>query len=502
MKRAAPALLFVTACGAAAIAPTPAPIRITRITLAAAPPGSTTPWRYDVALGERARELSVEIAIPAGSWGDLEVDPHAEPFLQQVEASLGGAPFQPITRAEAPPPDDADELTARVFRLPPCPASGCRVRYRFALEKAAMALDADGIAADHDGAIISPPSAWLLRPICFPDDQPFRLHVTATPGVGFATGLFRGPDHEISGDLSDLPKAPFTAFGALRSRAIDVGGERIEIATLPGDLDLSDAAVDAWIEGSARLVRDYHGRPPVPSALVILVPTSGRGIGYGRTLGNGGASVLLPLGEHSTAEELARGWELTHELLHTAFPLLDREHAWLSEGLATYVEPLLRARRGIIPPEEAFSHLQRRMPFGLATPGGPGLDGSTSWGRVYWGGAIFCLLADVAIRGRTAGKSSLDDALRAIVAAGGQVGARWPVTRVVAVADAATGVPVFAELYASLGQRGGAVDLAATWQSLGVVPDGLSVRFDESAPRAWIRRAMVALPGSSVSSRR
>ena len=493
MKRAAPALLFVAACGAAPLARAPSPIRTTSVAVASTT-SSPTPWRYDVALGERALELSVEIAIPAGSWGDLEVDPHAEPFLRQVEASLGGAPFQLVARADAPPPDDPDELTARTFRLPPCPATGCRVRYRFALEKAAMALDADGIAADHDGAIIAPPSAWLLRPICFPDDQAFRLRVTTPASAGFATGLFSGADHEITGDLSDLPKAPFTAFGALRSRTIDVGGERIEIATLPGDLDLSDAAADAWIAGSARLVHDYYGRPPVPSALVILVPTSGRGIGYGRTLGNGGASVILPLGEHSTAEELGRGWELTHELLHTAFPLLDREHAWLSEGLATYVEPLLRARRGMIPPEEALSHLYRRMPFGLPTPGGPGLDGSTSWGRVYWGGAIFCLLADVAIRERTAGKKSLDDALRAFVAAGGHVGARWPVSRVVTVADAATGVPVFAELYASLGQHGGAVDLAATWKNLGVLPDGLSVRFDESAPRAWIRRALV-MPG-------
>src|SRR4029079_12235575 len=128
------------------------------------------------------------------------------------------------------------------------------------------------------------------------------------------------------------------------------------------------------------------------------------------------------------------------------------------------------------------------------TPGGPGLDGTTSWGRVYWGGGSFCLLADVAIRERTAGKKSLDDALRAVVAAGGHVGARWPVSRVVAVGDAATGVPVLAELYASLGLRGGSVDLAATWRSLGLLPDGLTVRFDESAPLAWIRRALVALP--------
>ncbi len=74
--------------------------------------------------------------------------------------------------------------------------------------------------------------------------------------------------------------------------------------------------------------------------------------------------------------------------------------------------------------------------------------------------------------------------------------ARWPVSRVIAVADAATGVPVLAELYAAHGLRGEVMDLDATWRSLGVLPDGLAVRFDDSAPRAWIRRALVT-PGSS-----
>ena len=97
MKRAAPALLLVAACAAAprARAPTTPPRRA----LALAPPaGPAIPWRYDVAVGERARELAVDVAIPAGAWGDLEIDPRAEPFLHDAEASLGGRPFQPIPR--------------------------------------------------------------------------------------------------------------------------------------------------------------------------------------------------------------------------------------------------------------------------------------------------------------------------------------------------------------------------------------------------------------------
>jgi hypothetical protein len=34
-------------------------------------------------------------------------------------------------------------------------------------------------------------------------------------------------------------------------------------------------------------------------------------------------------------------------------------------------------------------------------PGDGGLDDTDSWGRTYWGGALFCLLADVRFRERT-----------------------------------------------------------------------------------------------------
>ena len=38
---------------------------------------------------------------------------------------------------------------------------------------------------------------------------------------------------------------------------------------------------------------------------------------------------------------------------------------------------------------------------GLPEPGDEGLDYTHTWGRTYWGGATFCLLADVRIRRET-----------------------------------------------------------------------------------------------------
>ncbi|HVY44385.1 MAG TPA: hypothetical protein VHB21_00845, partial [Minicystis sp.] len=133
-----------------------------------------------------------------------------------------------------------------------------------------------------------------------------------------------------------------------------------------------------------------------------------------------------------------------------------------------------------------------RLAFGAPAPGDGPLDGASSWGRVYWGGALFCLLADVEIREQTHGQKALDDALRALIERGGNVSRRWDVARVVEIGDAATGTHVLTDLYARLGKADGRVDVPRLLRSLGVRLVAGDVQFDDAAPRAAIRRALVA----------
>lgn len=127
-----------------------------------------------------------------------------------------------------------------------------------------------------------------------------------------------------------------------------------------------------------------------------------------------------------TAAELASDWVLVvDEMIHLGFPSLERRHRWMEEGLATYLEPILRARGGLVPADELWNNFARMMPNGTPQKGDRGLDGTPTWGRIYWGGALFCFVADLEIRKATTNKKSLDDALRGILAAGGHNGVRW-----------------------------------------------------------------------------
>jgi predicted metalloprotease with PDZ domain len=47
------------------------------------------------------------------------------------------------------------------------------------------------------------------------------------------------------------------------------------------------------------------------------------------------------------ADDLRADWVLAHELFHLGVPSMPGG-AWLDEGLATYYEPVLRTRAGLV----------------------------------------------------------------------------------------------------------------------------------------------------------
>src|SRR5207253_3023883 len=152
-------------------------------------------------------------------------------------------------------------------------------------------------------------------------------------------------------------------------------------------------------------------------------PDSGRGVDRGRTNEDDGGESNVHLGRHTRAADLAEDWVMTHEMVHLAFPSLAEEHHWMEEGSATYVEPFGRVRAGGLAAERVWADLVRDLPQGLPKRGDRGLDLTPTWGRTYWGGALYFLVSDVEIRERTQCKKGLEQALRAIVDAGGTIAA-------------------------------------------------------------------------------
>lgn len=291
-------------------------------------------------------------------------------------------------------------------------------------------------------------------------------------------------------EFLDGDQMPYDAFDRLPRTDINVAGGVIHVAFAPGALALPKTTILRRIEASAGAVSSYYGRFPAKSTRLLLVPVDGPRVQGGTTWGYRGGAIRIRLGRDASEEDLTRDWVMVHEMVHLALPDMSERYNWLSEGLAVYVEPIARVQAGDLTEKEIWQSMVRDMPKGLPRAGDQGLDNTSTWGRKYWGGAIFCLLADIGIRKQTNNRLGLQDAMRGVLAAGGNHEIDWPIDRILSTADKAVGVDVLNRLHDAMGATPVAPDLDGLWRELGLKMHDGEVEFDDSAPLAAIRAAI------------
>ena len=293
------------------------------------------------------------------------------------------------------------------------------------------------------------------------------------------------------------PRVAQRVSACVAGHAFEVADAVVELTFDPGAFTVGAIPVCTWAAQAATAVAVYFGRFPVPHVHMVIRSVEGSGVQGGTTFADGDSDgrplSVIRLGREATRADLDRDWVMTHEMVHLAVPSVPRTSHWLEEGIATYVEPIARAQQGQVSTEQVWADMLHGMPKGLPVAGDRGLDHTPTWGRTYWGGALFCLLADVEIRRRTGNRAGLREALRGVIAAGGNIEQTWTVTKILKTADDA--VPdrgVLGKLYAEMAAAPGPKDIEWLWRQLGVVAAGDGVRFADDAPAAAIRKAITA----------
>lgn len=294
--------------------------------------------------------------------------------------------------------------------------------------------------------------------------------------------------------LPAQPGGPGTNHPVRAERNLSIAGSELQVKLADGHLDANDQAIFEWVQRAAAAVSLYYGSFPLKQAQILVIPAEGRsGVFHGTTWGDmHGAPgfTRISVGEHTTSQGLADDWMMTHELTHMAFPSLSEDHHWMEEGMATYIEPVARMQAGQLSREEFWKETIAGMPNGEPAPGDEGLDRTHTWGRTYWGGALFYLVADIRIRQQTGNRKGIEDAFRGVVSAGGTIDHDWPVEKVIDAGDRATGTHVLNDLYRTWSQSPETVDLDALWKDLGVQSIQGEIHFNDSAKLATVRRMM------------
>ena len=278
-------------------------------------------------------------------------------------------------------------------------------------------------------------------------------------------------------------------------KVLKIGGATIEVFFSEGvageGYKLNRQQVLDWIERSATAVSQFFKQFPVKNLTLSIDDGAGRQVNgtayHGET-----PFISININPSFNSQTLANDWVMVHEMVHLSFPPVVRRHNWLLEGLATYVEPIVRIRAGLLDEDEGWKWLIKGTPQGLPEAGNQGLDNTFTWGQKYWGGAIFFLVADLRIHQQTNNKYGIEHALRAIQKGGGsmQLENIWSVEKVLAMGDKATGTKVLMTLYNDMKDKPVMTDLNAIWRDLGVSLKGNTIRYNNNALKTKIRESI------------
>lgn len=269
-----------------------------------------------------------------------------------------------------------------------------------------------------DGSnVIAPQSQWLWRPSPFPDDVDVAVRFVLPPGARVSLpwphvdGAYRPDDGAFFADA-------YAVFGTFETEQLSSGKTHAEVVLL-GPRP-STGAVRRWLDRAIRAASSLGSFPRSDVHFVVApVDVPRRDVVFGMLRRGGGASILLVPSVDASREALDQDWVAVHELSHLWLPPFEPSDRWLSEGIATYLQEILRARCGLQPAARAWVRLDEGFARGRRSGTGRTLaleardmDRTGAYHRVYWAGAAFALEADLQLRERSAGNDTLLTALR------------------------------------------------------------------------------------------
>lgn len=344
---------------------------------------------------------------------------------------------------------------------------------------------------------------WFWRPEKLDADE--DIEITFALPEGIAVSAPWRPVAANGATVYRTGRSPYdwpasVAFGHFREKEIRVGGARLRVTVLDATPPADAERMQAWVEDSAQMVADLYGRFPQPQAQILVVPGA-RGnepTPWAYVVRGGSPAAQFFINQRRPVSEFFDDWTAVHELSHFLLPYVKSDDIWLSEGIATYYQNVLRARGGRMKASDAWQRLHAGFVRGMESAHGLTLAQATesmyrndTYMRVYWEGAALLLIADVRLRQMTAGKQSLDTALAALNECCASADRAWSARELLDRLDGETGTRIFAELYDQHVASRDFPDLSQTYRALGIVAGSDGLEFSSDGREAGLRDAIM-----------
>jgi hypothetical protein len=452
------------------------------LALLAAVPASATSWQYALRLDAETERLRVEVCAPAGVA--LRLQALDDAALEGLIAPASEGWQLQSSRLQLRHDAACAEYAVDLGELADRRRSGYGYR----------------VGAD----LLTWPDAWLWWP-AEPDAQ---LRIEAQLPAGWQlSSPWPQPDpaqprYLLGGWPRDWPG--LVAFGRFDQRVIGAEGNALRLAIL-GELTAAkrDELAD-WV-GHLQGLLDPVGGLALPQAQVLVVPVgrSGGPVPWGQVYRAGYGGVHFFVNPEQPLEAFLADWTGAHEFSHLLHPYLGSRGRWMSEGLASYYQNVLRGHSADLSEREVWEKLLAGFDRGRRdrSAGQPlaevaqRMRSERAYMRVYWSGAAWWLQRDVELRLQTDGKLGLDRLLARFGAVHLPATRRWTPEEFAAALDQLAGVTLFTDAVAQAQSARQFPDLADLQRRLGLRTDGRGrlTAIDDDAELAGLRRQILGL---------
>ncbi|MEO0423380.1 MAG: hypothetical protein AAF184_13655 [Pseudomonadota bacterium] len=369
--------------------------------------------------------------------------------------------------------------------------------YAVSLERARGANDSR-LLSRYESDLVTRSTLWLWRPVSPREGDDIEVRFSLPSGLNVSVPWQRvgdGSTHTYRVGATSRYWPARTAFGRFDTQTVRVAGARLHLAALAGT---RPREMTQWLQEAAGAVTELYGRFPVPDVQVLVIPY-GRGneaVPWAQIVRGGGSAALFFVDPSRPLREFRQDWTATHEFSHLLLPFLNRDDAWLSEGLASYYQEVLRARAGLLDERRAWERIEAGFDRGRAQGKLSSLAYlSSEMGRerahrhVYWSGAAFWLEMDVLLRRQG---QSLDEVLLALGDCCLPATQMWTGQQLLGQLDRLSGSTLFTRTGERYARQRGFPPMQTLFTELGVRVFGSdSVQLDDGAPDARVRQAIM-----------
>ena len=445
--------------------------------------------KYTVAIDAELSALSVRACFSGAAPATLSAE--------SLDAPLALIDFHVESSRKSIEPSGSISLKS-------VPENGCVV-YRVDVSRPIRQHDRTGDKIHHVGKdLLTSVGIWLWRPEKLEADEDIELTFVLPDGIA-VSAPWKPVAQSGERAVFRTGRSPYdwpasVAFGRFREREIRIGGARLRLAVLDGTPAADVEQMQAWIRDSAQMVAALYGRFPQSQAQILVAPGA-RGnepTPWAYVVRGGSPAAHFFINQRRPIKEFFEDWTAVHELSHLLLPYVISDDIWLSEGVATYYQNVLRARSGRMSAVEAWQRLHAGFVRGMESAQGLTLAQATesmyrdvTYMRVYWEGAAMLLMADVRLRQMTAGKQSLDTALAALNDCCAMTDRAWSARELFDKLDEVTGTNIFSEIHDQHVASRNFPDLSPTYRALGITAKAGIVKLSSDDRELQLRGAIM-----------